>query len=114
MPARLTPKWRVIVRILKWGAIGTSFTEFNTEGEHRSACHRSVWPVPGRCAAHGVTGRRVGDDDSSRPAQDSCLLDSLDRTPATDFEEASGAAQAAPFGSLCVVSERVRARNALW
>jgi len=73
-----------------------------TEDEHRSACHRSacgVWPIPGRaaaCASRDSGARRVGDDDSSRPAQDSCSLGSLDRTPATDFEEASGAAQAAP------------------
>jgi hypothetical protein len=72
MPARLTPKWRVIVRI-KMGGSWYSFTEANTEGEHRSACHRSVWSVPGRCGLR-LTGRRVGDDDSSRPAQDSCSL----------------------------------------
>ena len=48
MPARLTPnKWRVIVRIKMRGNWYYSFTEVNTEGEHRSACHRSVWPVPG-------------------------------------------------------------------
>jgi hypothetical protein len=48
MPARLTPKWRVIVRILKWGAIGTSFTEFNTEGEHRSRIARHAIEACGR------------------------------------------------------------------
>jgi hypothetical protein len=67
-----------------------------------------VWPVPGRCASHGTATY-----DSSRPAQDSCSLGLLDRTPATDFEEASGAAQAAPgIPVQCVVSERARARNA--
>ena len=67
-----------------------------------------MWPVPGRCASHGTATY-----DSSRPAQDSCSLGLLDRTPATDFEEASGAAQAAPgIPVQCVVSERARARNA--
>jgi hypothetical protein len=62
-----------------------------------AACHieKRVWPVPGRCGLR-LTGRRVGDDERRLLKTSSRLLFlSLDRTPATDFEEASGAAQAA-------------------
>jgi len=73
--------------------VGTGFTG----GEHRSACHRSVWPVAG---ALRITGRRVGNvrllKTSSILLFTPITLGSIAGpcTPATDFEEASGAAQA--------------------
>ena len=77
---------------------------------------KRVWPVAvagRRCTSHGTAtyDRRTTPQDQLK--SDSCSLGLLDRTPATDFEEASGAAQAAPeIPVQCVVSERARARNA--
>ena len=89
-PARLTPTWRVIVRIEMEGGWYGLLPEASIARHAIEACGRGS-------GALRITARRVGDVyDSSRPAQHSCSLGSLDRTPATDFEEASGAAQAAP------------------
>jgi hypothetical protein len=66
--------------------VGTGFTG----GEHRSACHRSVWPVAG---ALRITGRRVGNvrllKTSSILLFTPITLGSIAGpcTPATDFEE---------------------------
>jgi len=91
MPARLTPTWRVIVRIEMEGSWYGLLPEASIARHAIEACGRFRG-----AAHHGTARRRRRVYDSSRPAQHSCSLGSLDRTPATDFEEASGAAQAAP------------------
>ena len=114
MPARLTPTWRVIVRIEMEGSWYGLLPEASIARHAIEACGRfrgAYGALLRRCAHHGTARRRR----TTPQGQLNTPVHWARWTVRQQLTLRRHQARPKPrLGSLCVVSERARARNALW